>query len=97
MVKQIIQTLKLINKGMRLLFPDAFQIEKKFPGGFPELMDKSQALLILNIKGDSNEQEIMKQHRRLMILNHPDKGGSTYITLKINEAKNILLQKDQTV
>lgn len=29
-----------------------------------------------------------------MLLNHPDKGGSTYITLKINEAKNVLIKNE---
>jgi DnaJ family protein C protein 19 len=65
-------------------------------------MSKREAALILSIRESANKDEIRETHRRLMMLNHPDngmysliiikiKGGSNYLALKVNEAKEILI------
>lgn len=56
-----------------------------------ESMTRKQALDILGLKEGADRETILKTHRDLMKKNHPDCGGSNYLTLLINEAKNFLL------
>ncbi|SCV03603.1 LAMI_0H09494g1_1 [Lachancea mirantina] len=60
-------------------------------GGFDPKMNAREALQILNLKESSLTQKKLKEvHRRIMLANHPDKGGSPYLATKINEAKDFL-------
>ncbi|CAB1347195.1 unnamed protein product [Coregonus sp. 'balchen'] len=65
-----------------------------YKGGFDQKMTKREASLILGISPTSTKSKVRDAHRRIMVLNHPDKGGSPYMAAKINEAKDIL-DKDQ--
>lgn len=47
---------------------------------------------ILSLSGNFSEEIVSKNHRKLIMINHPDKGGSTYLALKINEAKDFLIK-----
>lgn len=63
-----------------------------YEGGFEDTMTRREAALILGVRESSTAQRIKEAHRKLLILNHPDTGGSTYISGKINEAKELLLK-----
>lgn len=62
-----------------------------YRGGFEDDMTLSEAAKILGIRESSTIDAVRKAHRKLMILNHPDAGGSTFIAGKVNEAKEKLL------
>merc|ERR1712080_484112 len=61
-----------------------------YKGGFDAKMSKREAALVLGVSQNANTQKVRDSHRRIMIANHPDKGGSPYLASKINEAKDIM-------
>ena len=65
------------------------------PGGAPPRasgkMSRAEALSVLGLSEGATSDEILAAHRRLIKQAHPDKGGSSYLAAKINEAKDVLL------
>jgi len=75
------------------VFREWFDVGTKYyEGGFEETMTKREAALILGVRESSSPARVKDAHRRLLILNHPDTGGSTYLAGKLNEAKELLLK-----
>jgi len=56
-------------------------------------MSRDEALDILGLSDNPSDEEIVQAHRRLMQTLHPDRGGSSYLSAKINLAKKTLLGK----
>ncbi|XP_068148477.1 mitochondrial import inner membrane translocase subunit TIM14 isoform X3 [Drosophila tropicalis] len=63
---------------------------KYYKGGFEPKMSKREAALILGVNPSANKLKIKDAHKKIMLLNHPDRGGSPYLAAKINEAKDFL-------
>ena len=57
-----------------------------------QLMSVDEARQILGLKHNASKDEITAAFKKLMLVNHPDKGGSQYIAAKIIQAKQILMK-----
>lgn len=54
-------------------------------------LTRREALEILGLQEGATAEQIKAAHRRLMVQVHPDRGGSTWMAAKLNEARQLLL------
>ncbi|XP_074295241.1 mitochondrial import inner membrane translocase subunit TIM14-3-like [Silene latifolia] len=71
------------------------RLRKFYEGGFQHKMTRREAALILGVRESVALEKVKEAHRRVMIANHPDAGGSHYLASKINEAKDLMLGKSE--
>lgn len=55
-------------------------------------MTEQQARDVLGVTASATKPEVIKAHKRLMQKLHPDRGGSDYLAVQINKAKEVLLK-----
>ena len=67
-----------------------FFSSKTESGNFKK-MDRAEALEILGLDRKATKEQIVERYNKLIKKNHPDLGGSEWITKRINKARDILL------
>jgi DnaJ family protein C protein 19 len=53
-------------------------------------MSRREALEVLGLDERATREDVQREYRRLVKRLHPDLGGSTYLTAKLNEARDVL-------
>ena len=56
-------------------------------------MSRKEALQVLGLAEGASAADIIRAHRTLMKKFHPDHGGSTALAARVNQAKDVLMQR----
>ena len=91
------QSARLIESYMERRFGDGLHEDethsssRRPPRQNANAMSRNEAYEVLGLEPGSSEAEIRDAHRKLLLKIHPDQGGSDYLAIKINQAKEVLL------
>ncbi|XP_035719688.1 mitochondrial import inner membrane translocase subunit TIM14-like isoform X2 [Vespa mandarinia] len=77
-------------KNISQLDSQSLANSKYYKGGFESKMTKREASLILGVPPTASKAKVKENFKKVMSVNHPDRGGSPYLAAKINEAKDLL-------
>lgn len=61
--------------------------------GISSTLSEEEAYAILGLDEGADKEAIISAHKSLMQKLHPDRGGSSYLATKINQAKDLLLKR----
>jgi hypothetical protein len=89
------QSVQVLEAWLDRTWPDwrrgAEQAEGAAAEGGNGAMTRAEAWEILGLAPNAADDDIRAAHRRLMLLAHPDHGGSTWIAARLNQARDLLL------
>lgn len=94
--QQDIEAVRLIEAFIEREFPDKWQ-EKQWSRSSESSANNSAAITIeeawetLGLTPGSSREDVIHAHRKLMSRLHPDKGGSTFLATRVNQAKDRIL------
>jgi hypothetical protein len=72
---------------------DQGQSQARGKGGAGGAMSRKEALEVLGLAEGASAADIIRAHRALMKKFHPDHGGSTALAARVNQAKDVLMQR----
>jgi DnaJ-class molecular chaperone len=56
-------------------------------------MDRAEALAMFGLEEGATDDQVNEAYKRLMGMLHPDRGGTTYLAQKLNQARDLLRGK----
>jgi len=86
-------SVQLLDSYLQQRFPNATDFDTDEPpqSGSTSGMSRQEALDILGLDEEADDEKVIASHRKLMQKLHPDRGGNDYLAAKVNQAKDLLL------